>query len=94
MPFVKRKKAIKYANVDNIKENRSYLGRTSLIQRLEAGRCELCGDENTRIEIHHVRKLKDLQGKKFWETLMIARRRKTLALCHKCHVDLHNGKLD
>lgn len=90
----KRKKAMKYANVDNIKENRSYLGRTSLIQRLEAGRCELCGDENTRIEIHHVRKLKDLQGKKFWETLMIARRRKTLALCHKCHVDLHNGKLD
>lgn len=60
----KRKKAIKYANVDNIKENRSYLGRTSLMQRLEAGRCELCGEENTPIEIHHVRKLKDLQGKK------------------------------
>jgi hypothetical protein len=56
--------------------------------------CELCGAENVPIEIHHVRKLKDLQGKKFWESFMTSRKRKTLALCHKCHVDLHHGKLD
>ncbi len=90
----KRKDINRNADVDNVTDKRFYLGRTSLIQRLEAGRCELCGAENVPIEIHHVRKLKDLNGKKFWEKFMIARKRKTLALCHKCHVDLHNEKLD
>jgi len=90
----KRKDINRNADVDNVTDKRFYLGRTSLIQRLEAGRCELCGAENVPIEIHHVRKLKDLNGKKFWEKFMIARRRKTLALCHNCHVDLHNGRLD
>lgn len=90
----KRKDVNYNADVDNVTDKRIYLGRTSLIQRLEASKCELCGTENVQIEIHHVRKLKDLQGKKFWEKFMIARRRKTLALCHKCHVDLHNGRLD
>lgn len=90
----KRKDINRNADVDNVTDKRFYLERTSLIQRLEAGRCELCGAENVPIEIHHVRKLKDLNGKKFWEKFMIARKRKTLALCHKCHVDLHNEKLD
>ncbi len=90
----KRKEFNRNAEVDNVTDKRIYLGRTSLIQRLEAGRCEICGTENVPIEIHHVRKLKDLNGKKFWEKFMITRRRKTLALCHKCHVDLHNGRLD
>ena len=83
----KRKDINRNADVDNVTDKRFYLERTSLIQRLEAGRCELCGAENVPIEIHHVRKLKDLNGKKFWEKFMIARKRKTLALCHKCHVD-------
>ena len=90
----KRKDINRNAGVDNVTDKRLYLGRTNLIQRLEAGKCELCGAENVPIEIHHVRKLKDLNGKKFWEKFMIARKRKTLALCHKCHVDLHNGRLD
>ena len=46
------------------------------------------------IEMHHVRKLKDLKGKRYWEKFMIARNRKTLALCKKCHYNLHNGKLN
>lgn len=90
----KRKDINRNADVDNITDKRFYLGKTSLIQRLEASKCELCGDENVPIEIHHVRKLKELKGKKFWEQFMIARKRKTLALCHKCHGDLHNGRLD
>lgn len=90
----KRKNINRNAGVDNVTDKRFYLGRTSLIQRLKASKCELCGAENVPIEIHHVRKLKELKGKKFWEQFMIARRRKTLALCHKCHVDLHIGRLD
>ena len=67
---------------------------TSLMARLKANCCEYCGAEDVKIEIHHVRKLKDLKGKKRWEKLMIARRRKTLALCASCHDKLHAGKLD
>mgnify|MGYP007127284527 CR=1 FL=1 len=55
---------------------------------------EWCGATDVEIEIHHVRKLKDLSGKVEWERHMIARKRKTLALCHDCHVKLHAGKLD
>lgn len=72
-------------------ENRRY---TSLTDRLEGHVCEFCGAETEDIEIHHVRKLKDLSGKAEWERHMIARKRKTMALCHPCHVKLHNGKLD
>jgi group II intron reverse transcriptase/maturase len=72
-------------------ENRNY---TCLIDRLKGNVCEWCGAKSEDIEIHHVRKLKDLSGKAEWERHMIARKRKTLALCHSCHVKLHNGKLD
>lgn len=72
-------------------ENRRY---TSLTDRLQGQVCEFCGVETEDIEIHHIRKLKDLSGKAEWERHMIARKRKTMALCHSCHVKLHNGKLD
>lgn len=62
--------------------------------RLKACQCEWCGAENVELEIHHVKKLKDLQGKKTWEKRMIARKRKTMALCKACHTKLHAGKLD
>jgi group II intron reverse transcriptase/maturase len=71
-----------------------YGGRTSLIDRLLAEKCEWCGSKDVPLEIHHVKKLKDLKGKKLWEQYMIARRRKTLAMCIPCHHNLHNGKLD
>lgn len=67
---------------------------TSLMARLKANCCEYCGAQDVDIEIHHVRRLKDLKGKKRWEKLMIARRRKTLALCASCHDKLHAGELD
>lgn len=65
-----------------------------LLARLKAKKCEWCGAENADLEIHHVRRLKDLKGKAAWERAMIARRRKTLALCVPCHDLLHAGKLD
>jgi group II intron reverse transcriptase/maturase len=68
-------------------------GRNGLITRLQAGVCELCGSSD-ELEMHHVRKLKDLKGKSDWEVKMIARKRKTLAVCTKCHHKIHAGKLD
>jgi group II intron reverse transcriptase/maturase len=71
--------------------------RTELLQRLLADECENCGSHDN-IEVHHVRKLADLlkRGRKekpHWVRIMIARQRKTLVLCRKCHVDLHAGRL-
>lgn len=77
--------------IGRARENRNY---TSLVQRLRGCQCEWCGAIDVEIEIHHVKKLKDLSGRAEWERHMIARRRKTMALCHNCHVKLHAGKLD
>lgn len=85
---------IKNEEVDLVTDTIKYGGRTSLIERLLAEKCEWCGTEKTPLEMHHVNKLKNLKGKKRWEQFMIARNRKTLAMCERCHHDLHNGKLD
>ena len=69
-------------------------GSNSLIKRLKANKCEWCGAENVPLEMHHIRKLKDLKGRKQWEIAMIGRKRKTMALCISCHDKLHAGKLD
>lgn len=89
-----RKPLQKNAVVDVIPKTVMYSSKTSLMARLSAGQCELCGETDCEIEIHHVRKLKDLKGKSYWERFMIARNRKTLALCLDCHEKLHSGKLN
>jgi group II intron reverse transcriptase/maturase len=84
--------------VDETAAYQLYTVRSELLQRLLADQCEYCGAKG-KVEIHHVRKLKDLRrpgrrARPFWVQVMIARRRKTLALCEKCHDDLHAGRLD
>ena len=80
-------------DLDRIPDEWRYRTKTELGQRLRANECEWCGTRQGLIEVHHVRKLKSLAGKSAWECAMIARRRKTLILCKKCHVDLHAGRL-
>jgi hypothetical protein len=47
------------------------------------------------IEVHHLRRLRDVRkGKEPWQQLMIAMRRKTLAVCRRCHYDIHKGAHD
>lgn len=89
-----RKPVIKTAGVDVVPNTVKYSSKTSMMDRLAAGQCELCGKTGVSIEMHHVRKLKDLKGKSYWERFMIARNRKTLALCVDCHNKLHSGKLN
>jgi group II intron reverse transcriptase/maturase len=67
-----------------------------LIGRLLAGRCELCG-ATTRLEVHHIRKLADLNKpgrneKPNWIKIMAKRRRKTLITCTVCHDNIHAGR--
>ncbi|HEM2715034.1 TPA: reverse transcriptase [Streptococcus suis] len=75
-----------------------YGGRTELIKRLFANKCELCGSEEN-IEVHHIRKLADLNkhnGKLVpkWKEIMSARCRKTLVTCRDCHHAIHNGSIN
>ena len=64
---------------------------TTLESRLKAKTCELCGtEESEHYEIHHVNKLKNLKGKQPWEIVMLAKKRKTLVVCRKCHKEIHN----
>ena len=66
--------------------------RNSLEARLKARVCELCGTTQGELfELHHVRKVKDLNGKERWEQCMIAKRRKTLVVCKPCHNAIHHG---
>lgn len=70
------------------------LSRTEIIRRLNANQCEYCGSTAGPFEVHHIRKMKDVQdGKAIWQRVMMARRRKTLVLCTSCHYLLHAGKL-
>ena len=73
--------------------------RSELEKRLLAQVCEQCGATRMtdRIEVHHIRALKDLEKytgreKPQWVQIMAARRRKTLVLCRTCHMDIQYGR--
>jgi len=75
---------------------KTWISRTELEQRLLADTCERCGSQD-RIQVHHVRGLRDLDKpgrspKPDWVKLMASRRRKTLVLCHPCHMDVEYGR--
>jgi group II intron reverse transcriptase/maturase len=88
-------------NIDTTLDDRflpfRFANTTEIVQRLLADTCELCGSRD-RIQVHHIRALKDLKrkgrpDKPLWVTVMAARRRKTLVVCHQCHMDIHGGRL-
>lgn len=69
-------------------------GRTEILERLTADRCENC-QSDIDCQVHHVKKVSNLRKWKDrpnWADLMILRSRKTLVLCRKCHTDLHAGR--
>ena len=54
--------------------------------------CSLCGSDY-RVEMHHVRHLKDIDPKKsLAEKLMMRKKRKQIPLCRSCHLSLHHNK--
>jgi group II intron reverse transcriptase/maturase len=70
--------------------------RNELIHRLLTECCEVC-DAQGHLEVHHVRKLADLnqpgrRERPAWMHLMAKRRRKTLVVCRRCHEDIHAGR--
>jgi group II intron reverse transcriptase/maturase len=72
--------------------------RSEIVERLLSNKCELCGATGP-LDMHHIRKLKDIdkpgqRSKPRWMRVMIARRRKSLAVCERCHKDIHAGRYD
>lgn len=71
--------------------------RNERIQRLLHEECELCGKAGS-VEGHHIRKLADLKRHgnhpPAWVQLMAMRRRKTLYVCHDCHVAITHGRIN
>jgi len=73
---------------DNI-PNTMYLPAPTLIERLRERKCELCGTEGDLV-MHQVRNINQLKADTRWNTLMIKRHRKTLAVCTDCDALIHN----
>ncbi|WP_458410852.1 HNH endonuclease, partial [Bacillus cereus] len=75
---------------------RHVMSTTKLSDRIKAETCELCGASNVVIHMHHIKKLKNLRAKSnksYLEKQMIARNRKTIALCKECHMKRHKGEI-
>lgn len=94
----KTKSAIKADSTqsDIISNIYKYSGRTEFEKRLLANQCEACGTTEGQMEVHHIRKLKDLKKKKnlkYLERIMIERNRKTLVLCYDCHHKHHEKQI-
>jgi hypothetical protein len=89
--FRQQKEIIVYS-VDYFPKTNITQSSTSLIDRLQAGKCELCGATED-LQMHHIRKMSDIkQGKEPWQVQMIARQRKTMAVCKPCHRKIHSGE--
>jgi group II intron reverse transcriptase/maturase len=67
-------------------------GRKELVDRLRAGRCEMC-EQRAVVDVHQVRKLADLtrpgHPQPPWAQLMARMRRKALVVCATCHDAIH-----
>lgn len=66
--------------------------RNDLVSRLNAHQCEACGDDEGPFEVHHVRRLKDVQDRPIALQRGVARLRKTTVLCQPCHLARHQGR--
>lgn len=88
----------KWVNVDDTQDSKIWNGRSEVVERLLAQKCEICGAKDS-IEVHHIRKLADIEQKGCsqrpeWMKKMSARRRKTLVVCRQCHEKIQYGRYD
>ncbi|MGH2658919.1 MAG: reverse transcriptase domain-containing protein [Actinomycetota bacterium] len=77
----------------NDSPSRVWSHRSELLGRLLADVCELCGSQD-QVQVHHVRHLADLERKRGlekpqWIKVMVARHRRTLVVCRRCHQGIH-----
>jgi len=91
IPLKRQRKAV----LTDRKPHPGVTRRTQLIQRLQAGRCEMC-QHTGEVEAHHVGKLAHLrkpgQPRPPWMELMARKRQKTLVVCAACHSLIHDRR--
>ncbi len=94
---LKRQRFIDTPLLDKIQHG--YQGRSELVSRFMANKCELCKRETRELEGHHINKVSKLRSKKYanrnlkiWESMMVARNRKTIFVCKPCHTQIHTKK--
>ena len=87
-----KKKELPSLTADTLPQYMKYDKPNSLVKRLKAGICELCGVNTKEIHMHHVRRLKDLTGKNELELKMMQMRRKSIALCPECYAKTKYAK--
>lgn len=62
------------------------------LAKLDDLSCNICGS-NFRVELHHIRKMKDLNPKlSLVDRLMAKTNRKQIPLCRECHMKLHPNR--
>jgi group II intron reverse transcriptase/maturase len=69
--------------------------RSSALRKLIANECEICGTTNTdtKIILHHLNQIRTIPKTiPEWERVNRMRNRKTIALCHNCHMRIHHPK--
>ena len=88
--YKRKEKATLFDNVNELPDFSKYMKTNTLKQRVERHTCELCGKDCRNLEIHQVKKLKDLKGNSDWVILMRRRKRKTLVICPECHKMIHS----
>jgi len=88
--YKRKEKATFFDNVNELPDFSKYMKTNTLKQRVERHTCELCGKDCRNLEIHQVKKLKDLKGNSDWVLLMRRRKRKTLVICPECHKMIHS----
>ena len=88
--YKRKEKATFFDNVNELPDFSKYMKTNTLKQRVERHTCELCGKDCRNLEIHQVKKLKDLKGNSDWVLLMRRRKRKTLVVCPECHKMIHS----
>jgi group II intron reverse transcriptase/maturase len=88
----------KWVAIDDNQANKIWNGRSEVVERLLAQKCEIC-DATDNIEVHHIHKLADIKQKgnserPEWMKKMSARQRKTLVVCRQCHEKIQYGRYD
>ncbi|MGN4257099.1 reverse transcriptase domain-containing protein [Bacillus cereus group sp. MYBKT14-1] len=98
--FIERKfpmtRNLSLEGTDILPNTRHVMSTTKLSDRIKAETCELCRASNVVIHMHHIKRLKNLRAKSnksYLEQQMIARNRKTIALCKECHMKRHKGEI-
>ena len=88
--FKRKKSACRY-DPDLLPAYVKYDNPNYLRTRIKNGVCELCGSRTEDIRMHHIKSLKSIKADSEWNKLMLAKRRKTLAVCPDCYATITNS---